>query len=283
MTHAGDVKKPVVFVAAAKVEESSENLVFPAQIVSRLNSRIVAEGEGIVVKIEKSAGSRVKAGDLLAVIKNTDPAYDYAPLKTLAAVSGAVASWDVSEGSIVTRGQNLGSLVDPVRVKIVVEVPAIDRSKVKVGQKALLRTESSPDAIPLRVTSLSPALDPVTGTLHCELTPEKISSELNVGLLAKVEIRGASHPAILIPQDAIAYKEGKKYLRTVVEKKAKFVAIQSGKNFGEKVEIVSGVKPGAVVILRASGFVGDGQDVEIFEPETKSAASAPGAQPPKAR
>lgn len=267
--------KPVVFVGTLQAKETFERLVYPAQVSSRMNARFNAETDGMVTQIFKNVGAKVQRGDTLLVIQNTDPAYNFAPLRVKATVAGTLAALEVSEGTQVSKGQVLGTLLDPKNLKILVEVPANDLGNIRVGQKATLRADSSIEALELRVENVAPLVDPSTGTGRAELRlTGAVTPKIMPGLLARVDIQGDSRQAILVPQDAIVYREGKKFLRKVVKQRAKFVAVSLGVTFGEDVEVLSGVQSGDVIVMRASAFVGDGQEVSIFEPESEKAPSS---------
>ncbi len=267
-TAANNEKKPVVFVDKIQAKETFERLTYPAQVLSRLNARFNAETDGVVTSILKPVGSRVKKGELLLIIKNTDPAFDFAPLQVRASVSGSVGSIDVSVGSQVTKGQGLGSLIDPSKLKVFVEVPASDLSKIHPKQNASLTIEGGETEIPLSIESVAPIVDASTGTGRAELIFSKpLSSKVMPGLIARVEIKSDVRQAILVAQDNVVYREGKKFIRLVEDNKAKFHSISLGKTQGENVEVLSGLKEGDIIIARSSSFVADGQEVSIYVPE----------------
>ena len=290
----GDQKDTtVVFTEVVAPKDSFEKLVFPAQISSKVNAKFVAQGDGIVTQINKRVGSAVNHGDTLVVLRNTDPSFSYAPLKIRAPISGIVSSLDLSVGSEVSKGQFLGSLIDPTSWKIALEVPVSDLSKIQTGEVAKFNMSGLDQALDVVVVAKAPVVDPTTGTGRVELEFSKgAASSANaktttnqawVGQVGKVEFQSNARKSFLLPQDAVVYRQGKQFLRKVLSKDektktAQFVEVKLGPNFGENVEISTGLSEGDEIILRASAFVADGQEVKVFVPE-----ASPDSPNPQAR
>lgn len=270
-------KKPVVFVLTAETIELSEVLAYPARVEPRIRAAVVAETDGVVTRILAPLGSQVKAKSSLLMIKNTDPVYSYAPLVVTSAVAGVVSRVEVTEGSRVSRGDKLLLVTDPEQVRIAVEVTAQDLKYISPGQKAELKTQSSVESIPLRVKGVSPFVDPATGTASCELeldrnaqggrapgTKGSVAPSLPpLGILGRVYFRANVRKGISVPDSAITYRGKDPFIRIVESGKAKLMAVDIGRKESGQVEILKGLKSGDSFVERASGFVADGEEVEI--------------------
>lgn len=262
-------KKPVVFTENAKLEESYEQLLYPAVATSQVNSQIRAEADGLVKKIHKNVGEKVRTGDLLFTIQNTDPAYSYAPLKVRAYVAGTLGQIQTIEGTSVQKGDALANIVDPSKIKLVVEVPAADVEKVKSGHNPVLVSSThDKEKIPLKLLSIAPAVDPNLGTARAEYKLLSPTQGLVLpGSITKIEIQSNPKKTFIVAQDSVVYREGKEYLRKVVDNKVIYVPVELGKTRGENVEIDEGLNVGDVFVVRSSTFVADGESVEIFKKE----------------
>ncbi|MEK7356314.1 MAG: efflux RND transporter periplasmic adaptor subunit [Bdellovibrionota bacterium] len=265
-------KKPLVFVKKAELSELSELLTYPARVEPRIRATVVAEADGVIAKIIAPLGSVVKAGTRLAVIRNTDPVYRYAPLYVTAPVPGIVSQVDVSEGSRVSRGDKIALVTDPSQARVTVEVTADDIKSVRPGLEAELRL-SDGEKLKLRVRGLSPFVDPSTGTATCELElADAKSGQLPPpGVVARVVFKANVRNGISLPDSVITYRGKDPYVRIVDAGKAKLVAVVIGRKQAGEVEILKGLKAGDVVVERTSKFVADGEDVEI---QDKSAETA---------
>ena len=273
-------KKPLVFVKKAELTELSEILTYPARVEPRIRATVVAEADGVVTKIVAPLGSVVKAGQRLAVIKNTDPVYQYAPLSITAPVAGVVSQVEVSEGSRVSRGDKIALVTDPSQARVTVEVTADDVRFVKPGLEATLKISGpASEEVKLRVRGLSPFVDPSTGTATCELelADAKAGKLPPPGVIARVSFKANVRKGISLPDSVITYRGKDPYVRIVDGGKAKLVPVVIGRKQAGEVEILKGLKAGDVVVERTSKFVADGEDVEIQQKTDDKPAATTGA------
>src|SRR5207253_1515153 len=106
-----------------------------ARVESRVNAIVRSEAAGAVTKIVKPLGSRVRRGETVAIIKHTDPVYEYAPMAVVASVSGVVNEVHVTNGSLVNTGDPIVTVTDPAQLRVVIEVAALDLGMVRSGLK----------------------------------------------------------------------------------------------------------------------------------------------------
>jgi multidrug efflux pump subunit AcrA (membrane-fusion protein) len=288
-------KKPIVFVRAVQLKELAETLDYPARVEPRVKASVTAEVDGVVTKIIAPLGSVVKNRAPLLVIRNTDPVYQYAPMVVASTVSGVVSRVEVTEGSRVVRGDKLVLVTDPDHVRIVVEVTAQDALAIKPGLEAQLKSvgTDSQEPIKLKVEGISPFVDPATGTASCELDVEKVAAAKvargadkksekiktptivarlpQLGMIGRVSFRVNIRKGISISDSAITFRGHDPFVRIVVDGKAKLVAVTLGRKESGSVEILKGLKPGDQVVERASGFVADGEAVDVQVADKDSA------------
>lgn len=267
--------KAVVFVATLQASELFETLTYPARVVPRFNTTILAETDGIVSRIYAPLGQRVSPKQRVLSITHTDPIYQYAPVNMLAPVSGIVSSVEVTEGSQVTRGQKLASVTDPSQVRVTVEVPALDLASLARGMPAELRLSGRDEPIPLKVRGISPFVDPATGTATCELElaaakaakPAKGAFALAPGVVGQVAFKANARKGLSIPDYAVVYRAKETLLRTVENGKNKTLPVKLGRKERGNVELLDGVKPGSTIVLRASRYVAEGEEVTVEKAE----------------
>lgn len=267
-------KKPVVFTSKLADAELSEMLTYPARVEPRIKASVVAEADGVVTKIIAPLGSSVRAKAPLLVIRNTDPIYRYSPMQVSSTVDGVVSRVEVTEGSRVSRGDKLILVTDPEQVRVAVEITAQDVASIKPGMTAELKMPGSDVAVPLKVKGISPFVDPATGTASCELELSKIKDQAHrmppLGLIGRVFFRVNVRHGISIPDAAITYRGKDPYVRIVANGKAKLVPVVIGRKESGMVEVTKGLQSGDELIERASGFVADGEAVEIQSDSAKA-------------
>ena len=256
-----------VVVQTLATTEEADVLLFPARIQSAVQTKILAESEGVVRLIPVHVGQTISKRDRVMTLKHTDPVYQYAPVKVTSPVAGVVSSVEVTEGTGVTKGQWLATVTDPSRLKIAIEIPAQDLAKVRPGMVGEFRSAPGAEAKEVAVVGVSPLVDAKTGTAPADLkfVTKKVegASPVPPGTLGQVVLRANLHPAVLISEDAVIYRDGKTMLRKLEGDRMKLVAVELGDRRRGSVEVKKGVAAGDRVITRASRFVSDGETVKV--------------------
>jgi multidrug efflux pump subunit AcrA (membrane-fusion protein) len=256
-------KIPTVFILQAKAIPLFDRLTYPARLTPKVNAQILAESDGVVQKIEMPLGRPVRRNQRLMTLKHTDPIYDFALVSVLAPVKGVVSSIDVTEGTVVAKGQKLAAVTDPHQVRIVLEVASSDLSSVHPGLTADLRLPGQENAIHVRVTGISPFIDAATGTATCEMDlVGKGPETLPPGMMGRVVFRVREHKGYEIPESAVVYRGNQTYLRLVKDTKAKLSPVGLGQTRRGMVEILSGLEEDDAVVVRSSTYVAEGETVK---------------------
>lgn len=280
--------RPLVFTKSATLTRLADSLTYPARVESDVNARILAESEGVVLKILAPLGSKVARGGPIAVLKNIDSGYTYAPMTIVSAVAGVVSQVKVTVGSQVSRGQEIAVVTDPTQVKLSLEISAPDVGLLAPGSAGEFTAAGLDGSVPVQLIGVSPLIDPATGTATAELrllTPTKATTDtkrkdhktlppLAPGQLGQVRFDVNQRKGFLLPDHAIHYKGENTFARVVIEGKTKLVPIRLGRKNRGQVEILAGLKEGDVVIERASSYVGEGVDVQVQKPEAGQDSSS---------
>lgn len=201
---------------------------------------------GAVTGVFVEEGDKVKKGDLLASIDNTqqlaslqdirdqieeaelsgserelallrlretsaENSLDYTNL--YAAFDGEVASVDVSEEDYFEAGDSVITIVDRSRLKATVEIDEIDMQYVKLGQEVNLVFESRPDIVVTGVVSYIPMLGRYTtqgiGVADVEILIEDPPEGIMPGFTFEGTLEAEEEVSmLLIPQNAITRGRG---------------------------------------------------------------------------
>ena len=260
----GEKPKGVVFVRKTESSSIFDQLIYPAKVIPQVNTTILSETDGIVTKILSPLGQSVRNHQSMMMISHTDPIYQYAPMVVISSVNGVVSSMDVTEGTQVVKGQKLASVTDPKKIKISIEVPALDLAYLTRGMVGEFRAMGNDVPIPVKIRGISPFVDPATGTANCEIEIDaKNKTFLSPGLLGQASFKANQHLGISIPDYALFYKGSDTYVRIVEGDKAKQVPVTLGKKQRGYVEITKGLSANSLLVERASRYVGDGEAVTV--------------------
>jgi multidrug efflux pump subunit AcrA (membrane-fusion protein) len=268
--HAAFQKKAAAFIQPVKFTVMSDNLSYPGRVQSRVNATSTSEIEGQVVRFEKSLGAKVKKGEVILVLQNTDPVYRYAPIKMRSPSAGYLTSLDVTLMSKVERGQKLFTITDPQNLLVEVEIPAGDLIAIHPGMRGEFKPNvQSADALQVTIEGLSPLVDIKSGTATAQLRPLEKINLLSQGQLGQFTMKTNSRQSFILPESAIIYRDDQPFVRVVAAGKVSKKSIELGPRVGDAFEIKSGLLSGEQVIVRTSRFVADGEEVDIQAPEEK--------------
>ncbi len=263
-------KKASVMLLEAKSQPLADALTYPGRVRSRLNATTTSEIEGQVTEISRPLGSKVKNGDVILVIRNTDPIYRYAPIRIRSLSSGYLTSFDVALMSRVERGQKLFTITDPKNLLVEVEIPAHHLSALKRGMTGEFRPDPmQPESVPVTIEGLSPLIDVKSGTATAELRPLKESGLLRQGILGQISLKTNQREAFLLPESAIIYRDEKPFVRVLANGKVQRKEIKLGSRMGDSYEVSGGLKAGEQIVTRSSRFISDGEEVEVQKSESK--------------
>lgn len=262
-----NAKSPVVIAEKAAPEEIADQITYPARVISRVKAAIYAPSDGVVTRVLTPLGAHVRLGQPILEIKNIDPVYEYVPVGIESPVAGIVSSVDVTAGSKVTKGQSLATVTDPRQIGLVVEVPASDLSALHRGligkfSLPILGAEAKP--VETHVSGVSPMVDPLTGTATAELALVSAGTKMPPpGAIGKVTFALNVRSGIQISEQAVIYRGKETLIRKVLDGKAKLAPVTLGETRKGRTEVLSGVSKDDLVVVRASGFVADGQAVTV--------------------
>ncbi len=159
-----------------------------------------------------------------------------------------------------------------------------DVVRVRVGDRAELAFDAWPGrAFSGRISNVSSAAEPATGTFPVEIQVEQDGERFVQGLVAKVGLvpQGRSVAATpVVPLQALLEANGDQAFVFVVDagaRRARRVAVHIGRLADARVEIVDGLKAGDQVVVDGAAFLADGETVRLVPAPRPAAAVVPAA------
>jgi RND family efflux transporter MFP subunit len=189
------------------------------------------------------------------------------------------------DGVITARNTDIGQLIDsgssggPARELF--RISATDTMRVFVNVPQVHSRAAAP-GVPVDVTfaeragkryrgkiaRTASAIDPATRTLLVEVDLDNAAGEILPGAFAEVHLQLASAaPTLLLPVSALMFRsEGVRVATVAPGNRAALVPVTLGRDFGTKVEVTSGLAPGALVIDSPPDSLIDGQEIRVASP-----------------
>jgi RND family efflux transporter MFP subunit len=192
--------------------------------------------------------------------------------------AGVITLRNVDAGVLVNEGNTLlYRIAQTDRLRTYLNVPQADAGSVRVGQAAVLAIPDLPGRrFPGAVTRTANALDPATRTLLVEVQVPNPDAVLMPGMYTQVDISvPRKDPPLLIPGDTLVVRsDGPQVAVVSPDGRVHFARIQLGRDFGDHLEVLSGLEDGQQVVVNPSDAIREGAKVKpVAAPETAAPAS----------
>jgi RND family efflux transporter MFP subunit len=174
-------------------------------------------------------------------------------------IDGAVRERQVTVGEFRSTGTPVLTIVrtDPLRLRVA--VPERAATALRPGQPVRVRVEGDDAVYDGKLVRLGAAIEEDNRTLPVEAAVANPHGALRPGMFASAEIVvDRSDNAVVVPGDVIVTFAGVQKVLLVKDGKAVEQRVRTGRRNANRVEIVEGVKPGDLLILKPGGDVVDG-------------------------
>jgi RND family efflux transporter MFP subunit len=327
---------PEVRIIHPKQSSPIDEVVLPGATQPYINSPVYARASGYLVKWYHDIGSRVKKGDLLAVIEapeldkqlaqaqadletskansnlakitadrwqgliktrsvskqSTDQAVDnqkasdatvnsyaanqghYAYLvgfeKLYAPFDGVITMRNTDNGWLITAGQNapgqeLFQIGQISTLRVFVAVPEVYSRAAHVGSRATLTLDEYPNqTFQGTITRTSSSIDIASRTLNTEVDIDNSKGLLLPGAYVRVHLAlPAQIDSVVIPSDTLLFRTQGPQVGLVRNNAAQLVPITIGTDYGNSVQVTSGLSASDEVIESPSDSLVSGTPVRI--------------------
>ena len=186
-------------------------------------------------------------------------------------VNGVITKVFLSEGDMAQTRQPIMSISDGSGMIVKAALTDREAAKVSAGRLAMVKLGGPTDEpLKLKVTRVYPSADHVTRLVPIEIALPR-SINVSQGAFIRVSlVMEQRNDAVVIPADAVLQKPGGKSIAFVVKDGiAAARPIQAGIESKGKVEVLSGVNPGEMLVVRGHEMLRDGAEVKA-KPQRKS-------------
>lgn len=257
MVKAGDV--------LVRLDDSQEQALL-AELEAR-RKRLQADLERITGLVSRNIAPQTQLEQTQTSLREFEARIDLAKerideLVLRAPMEGVVLRRDGEIGEIAGTGTNdvLFWVGQPRPLRIVSDVNEEDVPRVKVGQRALLRSEGfRGKTLEATVAEITPKGDPQTKTFRVYLAlPEDTPLLIGMSVEANI-VTQEKKDVLLLPAEAILQDN----VFTVVDGRLKRNKIETGLRGSRMVEVTGGVREGERVVSPATTQMRDGQRARV--------------------
>ena len=187
---------------------------------------------------------------------------DYA--RVTAPIDGVVTHKLANEGDLASPGRPIYEVADPGSLRLEVAVPEALSGFVGIGAQIPVRVASAAEPVDATVSEIAPASDPNSRTLLVKLDLPDIEG-LRSGQFGRALIPTGRTEILRLPEDALVRRGQLEIVFVADEGHARMRLVKTGKRFGDRVEVVSGLEPGERVVIEGAENLLDGQPIEVTE------------------
>ena len=219
---------------------------------------------------EKTAARQAAAASLDADRANMQRLHELVGFqRVVAPFSGIVTARSVDIGDLITTGpgsRELFHIAQVKRLRVYIRVPEPYALDISPGQVATLTTPASPGrAFPAKVTTTAEAISTGSRTLLTELEVDNSQNHVLPYSFGEVSLRvGNSAPTLTVPSNSIVFRaQGLQVAVARPDGTVEMRSVKTGRDFGQTVEILSGVTSADRVIVNPTDALVGGARVRI--------------------
>lgn len=199
-------------------------------------------------------------------LAETEDMLTYATIE--APMDGYVVEKRAEAGGLAAPGQPLLVVETLDALKAVVQVPERDVNRFATGDSVTVEIGAAGDRVQKGVvTQINPAGHYASRQFEVQVRlPERTAEEapgdaLKSGMYAKVEHRTGTASTLTVPEEALVERGQLSGLYTVSDGRALLRWVRTGPQRGDRIEILSGLRPGETYVSDATHRIADGQPV----------------------
>jgi RND family efflux transporter MFP subunit len=245
--------------------------------------------------VTKGAVARQEADNVISDMKSKQTMVESAAdnvkrLEDLQSFEKVIAPFD---GVITARNTDVGQLIDAGsaaagkelfhisannRLRVYINVPEVYDQVARNGSSATLTLNEFPGRV-FRGTVVRNAgsIDPASRTLLVEVDVNNPTGELLPGAYVFVHLHaaGQASAALTVPVNTVLFRSEGLRAAVVRNNRAVLVPIQVGRDYGDSLEVVAGLRPNESLIVNPPDSLISGTPVKVTEAQETPEPTAP--------
>jgi RND family efflux transporter MFP subunit len=193
--------------------------------------------------------------------------------KIYAPFDGVVTARNTDIGDLINSGSaggvktDLFHIAQPGTLRVYVNVPEEYSQGIKVGMTADLSLAEFPGRkFQGKLVRTAEAINMTTRTLLIEIDVNNPAGELLTGSYAEVHLKVPTQAStLLLPVNTLIFRSQGLRVGVVKDGKVELAKVTPGRDSGNQIEIISGLKPDDQVIINPPDSIVSGQRVQIVQ------------------
>jgi len=197
--------------------------------------------------------------------------------KIVAPDAGVISARNATVGAVAGVGAEMFRMIRQGRLEWRAEVTAAELPRIKPGQKAVVQAAGG-TRVQGRVRTVAPTVDAQSrvALVYVDLPPAlSANAPLKAGMFASGQFALGESPALTVPQQAVAVRDGFAYVfRLNADGRVSQLKVTTGRRLDDRVEVTDGLPADALVVTSGAGFLNDGDLVRNVPAPAPAALAA---------
>ena len=267
----GQANRDLARITAERLRTLNERGITPQQDRDQAQAQLAAQDATVQATEKAIAAQRSNLAAARANAARLRSVDGYR--RVTAPFDGVITQRNVDVGALVSNGNTLlYRIAQTATLRTYVNVPQSSVSAVHVGQAAALRLADFPGrTFTGTVARTARALDPSSRTMLVEVDVPNADGSLLAGSFADVELIGSrANPPIVVPASALVFRADGAQLAVVrPDNTVHLQKVSVGRDYGDRLEILSGVDEGTTIIAVAGDTAREGAKIGPVDRETQ--------------
>lgn len=216
------------------------------------------------------AGSSARRQQIFARIQQAEAEVEAAQValgysKIVSPISGIVTARQADPGVLATPGMPLLAIEDDRTYELEVSLEESRAAKIRIGQSVQVEIDALDKAtLNGRIREIIPSSDPATRTYTAKLqltTSLPVNVVLRSGFFGRAIFPAGERQALVVPETALTHRGQLEGIYIVENDIALRRLVKTGKRYGPRVEIISGLSPGTRILPLPPPEVSDGTKI----------------------
>lgn len=240
-------------------EGMGETLIAPGQVQTAGRFPVSAPEATDTLEPLVQPGQQVHAGEPLARFHPLSANDSTLVVLIPSPADGVVLKLNTLPGQQIQPGDPVLLMAAQASPELLVQVEGSRQQLLRVGMPALIYADTFPDQ-PFAATVVS--LKTAPGATRLKLESRNLPAFLEEDMIISAELAlGQRQRTLSLPSAAVHGAHGSSWVWQLVDRYARRKEVRAGHDNGRQVEILSGLRPGDVIILGGSHISEDGQRV----------------------
>jgi len=185
----------------------------------------------------------------------------------LAPDDGIISARSATVGAVLNGGTELFRMISQGRLEWRAEVTSAELSQIRIGDTAVITTTSGGKPVRGQVRMIAPTVNPQSraALVYVDLPiMQAANTPVKAGMYARGEFQLDNTNATTLPQAAVVLRDGFNYIFVVgADQHVQRIKVDTGRLVGDRLEILSALKPNTNIVSSGAGFLNDGDLVRL--------------------